>query len=208
MRAYWGAFLLATLAACSGCAGRQGPQAPEGPPVSAIALIGRYGAAHACAVEGYVITAAHVAEDVQIVEGRFVKTQIPYVAEDPATGQVGLATLRQSNDYVDLAILDLTIEPLYFKKGEVAVGDRVRWIEYDFHLVKGAYAPVVRDAQVVNLRALQIIMDRAPERCASGPCLFNADGDVVGIISGFHPMEDGAAGVAVVIKLPKGEEGH
>jgi hypothetical protein len=75
-------------------------------------------------------------------------------------------------------------------------GDVVRWIEFDSYNESTDYfAPVERSATVVRVLAGHVIFDIEPESGASGSCLFNTAGEVVGLVMWGWPD----TGVAVLL---------
>ena len=188
---------LLALAFATGCAVKAPPETPKPPSPMPIALMGKFGAAHACPVAGIVVTAGHVAYHTSLVEGQIVYTPMAYLAEDGA-GHSGLADPKGYNGYVDIALITLTWEPVYYEKGPaVLIGDEVSWVEYDFTHVRKAFSPRVRRARVINTRLGHIMFTPPPMPGASGSCVFNTSGQVVGIVSAGMPADDGVVGVAV-----------
>lgn len=185
--------LLAALC-LSACSARSSAPVvePELPAPAAIALVGKYGLAHACPVAGFVVTAAHVAYHPLMTGGGIVEVPLRYMYET-AEGQLGTADPFVPNRYVDLAIL--ATEPaitVFYPMGPMpTVGDRVAWVEYDFRKVDMAFRPRIRTARVVNRVAGHILLDAEPVPGASGSCLMNTRGEVVGIISFGHGTEEG-----------------
>jgi len=189
---------IVVLALAAGCAVKMPVVlAPPTNPPMPIALMGKFGAAHACPVAGVVVTAGHVAHQVSLVEGNMVYTPLSYMAED-GEGHYGTADAKGYNGYVDLAMLTLSWEPAYYTKGLAVIpGDEVSWVEYDFTRVRKAYQPRIRRAHVVNARLGHIILDETPTPGASGTCVFDALRQVVGVIAFGATTGDGVAGVAV-----------
>ncbi len=196
----------ALLLSLVGCGGKQIQFSAERPDSStpitvdhAVRIFSAYGFASACAVEDYVLTAHHVAAPfagVPFLHDR----QVGYAWSDPS-GRAGLFDPVGLSAYRDLGLLAPIggDTPVYQTVSVVPPqeGDIVRWVEYhkknddegDF------FAPEERSATVVRLVGGSVTFDEGPTTGASGTCLFNADGEVLGIVVwGF----DGT-GVAVLV---------
>ena len=171
-----------------------------------LALLGLYGAAHACPVlikgEGHVITAGHVAWHVVTNGGELARIPKYYLIED-GVGNTGAAGAEAYNMYTDLAYLttDLQITRWYSRGNLPAVGDEVTWVEYDFTKPDRAYRSRERSAKVLNVRLSHIMFDKVPASGASGTCLFNVEGEVVGIVSWRQVVGAGEIGVAVGLSV-------
>lgn len=180
------------------------PAKPEPPAKWPIALIGKYSAAHACPVDGRIVTASHVAYVERIEGGRMVATPLNYLYT-AGDGEFGVAVPGPVNQVVDLALL--TLDPPYageyHKRGQTPqIGDEVNWVEFDFRTARQAYMPRQRTARVVNARIGHIMIEPSPVPGASGSCLFNTAGEVVGIISGGINTANGQeVGLAVGLDL-------
>lgn len=183
------------------CADKKLPTVPDTPAPQPLELLGKWGAAHACPVDGKVVTAGHVAY-AKIASSDGLKT-IPkvYIIKD-GNGNVGEASPASEDSFVDVAVLETTLNSVsYYQSGAPpAIGDEVRWTEYDFRETKHAYHPRERRATVVALPPRHIVFSETPTPGASGSCLFSSAGDVVGIISWRQTMiVKGSVGVAVGI---------
>jgi hypothetical protein len=89
----------------------------------------------------------------------------------------------------------------YLPRGEARTGDRVFWFEYDFRTHSNALRARRRFANVLRVVARQYVLDDIPVGGASGSCLINERGEVVGIVTGGWKLDDGSA-VGVAPKLP------
>jgi hypothetical protein len=79
----------------------------------------------------------------------------------------------------------------------------LQWIEYDHESLESAYAPRLRQATLIRPLAGYLVLDSAPVKGASGSCLFNSQGEVVGIIAwGVRTGSGDAVGVAVSVSGP------
>lgn len=198
------AFVLA-LSGCSACAGKVAVQ--DEPMPTPIALMNRYGAAHACPVAGYLVTAHHVAYRSIETQSGVLEFPQSYLAED-GRGRLGGTKPVAGNEILDLALMTLPYDIEFYKKGDLpARGSRVWWIEYNFREKIRAYNWLVREAKVINTRADHIVLSQPATPGASGTCVFNDANEVVGIISYGRILEDGGKiTVAVGLKfLPGGE---
>ena len=195
--------LLATLVGCGGVRIETAPAFPAVPLPSdhVVRVMNSYAFASACAVGPYVFTAAHVLKPFD--ETPFLHDMmVGYAWSDPS-GLSGLFDPMNASAYRDIAILvptggDL---PIYQTVAKVPpqVGDTVRWIEYSREGEDVAYedyfAPVERFASVTRLVAGHIAFDDSPTAGASGSCLFDSSGDVVGVVVWGMPK----TGVAVLL---------
>ena len=161
-----------------------------------IVLVGKSGAAHACPVilDGIelVLTASHVAfERVTHSEGISLYPKRFYATD--SYGNAGVAEPILDNPYVDLAVLELSFKPERFNTiGPVPEpGAEVHWTEFNFTKRDHAYEPRSRKAKVINVVAGHVIFDDAVTPGASGSCLYDILGRVVGIISWYQILEDG-----------------
>jgi hypothetical protein len=92
----------------------------------------------------------------------------------------------------DIASLVSKEEPLefgfLFAETPPKAGDVIRWYEYSFRNAKEGLRNVLRTSKVTRNIALHIVSVPAPMPGASGSCVFNMDGDVVGIVSAGFDM--------------------
>ncbi|MGH8656866.1 MAG: hypothetical protein ACREYE_33880, partial [Gammaproteobacteria bacterium] len=115
-------------------------------------------------------------------------------------GQNGYARVYGASpweDLVSLALIGGTVT--YLPSGVTPQpGDMVYWFEYDFRTQANAYRARRRMAEVIRSVARHLLFDATPTPGASGTCLLNASGEVVGIVIASDAMEDQrAVGVAV-----------
>ncbi len=155
---------------------------------AAIQLFGRFAVGHACPCDGLILTAAHVAHPLYLRQG-FRGEPISYAWSDHMgnSGYLGSAYLMLSRDLGVLSVLTvLSGTPHYYRHAteEPALGERVRWVEYDYRGSREAYAPRHRTANVVRLVAGHLILGSGATPGASGACLFNAQDQVIGIMVG------------------------
>ena len=148
---------------------------------------------HACPVAGNVFTAGHVG----------VYRPTPKEADWPVNyawsqGSLsGYASTNLVSPSRDLAILSTVGDSPEFNEcasGPPAIGSRVSWFEYDF------LTTIERFAMVEELTAGHIQFDKTPKPGASGSCLFNEDGEVLGIVN-WRLYDQGYGGVGIAVAL-------
>lgn len=152
------------------------------------------GVGHACAVDGEVVTARHV------MVGEHGNLN---AAWSDAYGNEGIATVRISANHLDVSILDVYPEGvvMFLPKSTAKVGETVYWFEYDFRTRKNALRARRRFATILRIVAQQIVLSEVPTRGASGTCLINSNGEVVGIVNAAWYTDD-EAGAGNAVKLP------
>lgn len=167
----------------------------EAPPAESMSLVGRFGFAHACPVDGYIVTAAHVAE----VSRQGSMVPLSYVYEQGT--RRGFLTPNWVAASRDLATfrLDIGDEPLWYHAadGHPVEGDSLYWYQFSYKNVDVERV----EGSVVKTVTGHITFRPAPVAGASGSCLFNEEGEVVGIVawriaegtteSGFGPLLTG-----------------
>lgn len=133
------------------------------------------GFGHACPCDGKVYTAGHV------VEPGYGKEELRAFTWEDGYGNGGKAEGKSRDDYRDLATLDLKGGPsIYYPRARTLPEekDKVYWEEFE----NNSYLSKVQDADVMYLKAGYIFFDKQPNPGASGSCLFNSMGEVVGIV--------------------------
>lgn len=136
-----------------------------------IPLIGVKGVGHACPTEIAVFTARHVVED---------KNGTLHSFASPS----GVLTPKWVDDVRDLATLTapgIEAMPRYKLADSVRQGEKVWWTEFSFDGDK-IFSSERKKAKVLRSVAGHIVFDKAPEGGASGACLMNEAGRVVGIV--------------------------
>jgi len=142
-------------------------------------MIGRFGMAHACPVSGMILTAAHVAEShtyTGVVQKSYAYTiggRGGYISPISSSAFRDLAGMRvQSGDIPPMNTLAETA---------AAQGDTVYWREWDLQNRVGRLE--LRKGEVSEPpEAGHFAFLPSPTPGASGGCVFNEAGDVVGIL--------------------------
>lgn len=199
MRLYASALLLAlSLSTCFACVATNVERALTVPGIpnevdpSLSLATPNGGVGHACPVDGQVVTAAHVVIDKQA--GRVVNVSYSY------KGTEGLGEVVAVSPFKDLALLVVSGPIDYLPRAEAKVGDVVFWFEYDFRTRENLLRGRRRFATVIRLVAGTILFDAPPTPGASGTCLINSEGAVVGIVvAGFETDDKLVSGVAVTL---------
>jgi len=201
------ALLALTFTSCAGGSTPMPDQASPSvhePSAQVMSLIGRFGLAHACPVEGRIITAAHVAT--HITSG-YQQYPVNYVYQQGALkGFLAPIGPPLSSRDISQMVVDIGDQPIYNPMAEkVEAGAGVYWFEYEYSSMEDMLRQVRRNAVVNRLVAGHVVFNAEPTAGSSGGCLFNEADEVVGIIS-FGLLVDGSeykrkgaeyAGVAV-----------
>jgi hypothetical protein len=175
-------YILTILAALFGCSTHTPDvKPPDNPEIRlSLSLIGPQHMGHACAVDGRVLSAGHIAAP--YVNG--AKTFPHYTWSDGKKGG-WLRYLTHSHSR-DLGMM----EPYYGdypdfqyrQETPATVGQHVTWYEYNY-IPGNVLSTVRREGVVERLQAGHIIVDAKPNPGASGSCLFNARNEVIGIVT-------------------------
>ena len=189
------ALLLLTLTGCSACT-KNLPDLLFAVPLEVDPSIAIFtpdgGGGHACPVEGQVITARHVMWSPQYKQ--FL------MASWSSQGAKGGALVVGQAYTLDIVRLELGggIVP-YLALGPLPKpGDKIYWFEYDFRTAANAYRARRRMGKVLRSVAGHLVLDSPPVPGASGSCLLDTNGNVVGIVIATLDTEDGrSVGVAV-----------
>lgn len=184
------------LLSLGACANTLGPSALSNIPLDVDPSIALFtpdgGGGHACPVAGAVVTAKHVMWD----EENKTYLMASWSAQNGAEGGAGVAGESWIKDLVRLTLVGGEVS--YLATGATPVaGDRVHWFEYDFRTTANAYRSRRRVAEVLRVVAGHIIFNAAPVPGASGTCLVNTNGEVVGIVIAYTELDNGrSVGVA------------
>lgn len=173
-------FLLLSLLICASLTNEHLCAAPDTSGV--VQLVGRFAAGHACPIGAErALTSAHVVDlrpfegSVDLFPYRWQSKGVSGVTSGGAVSlSADLAEIRPNRPF-----------PVVYgvAKNPPSPGDRV-WIQgYDFRKGKDAYGPRIWEVKVLRVIAGHIIMDRAADEGTSGSCVFNASGEVVGILN-------------------------
>ena len=189
-------FLLSACGQVSKEVGKSLPNVPiEIDPTLAIQAANGSGG-HACPVNGYVLTASHVLWDGNL------RTYVP-ASWSFGNKSEGSAQVVGGYSHLDLLFLDIYGGEIDFlPAGRAKTGDKVYWFEYDFRTSRNALRARRRFANVLRTVAGHYIFDGMPVGGASGTCLLNSQGEVVGIVvAGW--FTDDKLGVGSAVKLPE-----
>ena len=173
--------------------------APEG---SNMSIMTNNGMGHACPVNKdgleVIFTAAHTLKAEQW--GMFWSDQY---------GNVGILSKMPIPMVRDLLRLKMVNgpAPVFFELGtSPEIGDKVRWTEYDWSKRSKAMWPKVKEGKVAMIVAGHIVVDRQPTPGASGACLLNEEGLVVGVMVWGMPLENEeyiAGAIDLTIEFPE-----
>ena len=134
------------------------------------------GFAHACPCEGKVYTAGHV------IKPPFSKEDLRAFTWEDGYGNKGRAEGKVQDDHRDLGLLEMkdSTPSVYYTRASTPPNkdDKVYWEEFG----DNDFLPKVRDAKVMYTKAGYVFFDEQPKAGASGSCLFNKAGEVVGIV--------------------------
>lgn len=153
--------------------------------------------ASACPISAeYALTAKHVAED----RDSYLSEPKPSVGwfED-RQGNTGVIEAVDRYRGVDLALMRGDFKSWVSIATEFPKpGDTVYWVEFNFDNEKDAYAWKDREATVTVVKARHIQFRPKANPGASGSCLLNQNGELVGIvIRGISTKDGGMIGQAV-----------
>jgi hypothetical protein len=161
-------------------------------------LFGIGGVAHACPVEGQILTARHVS-------ARTLPTGQTYglAFSWSNNGDYGEAVHYQAATARDLSKLRLMSgQTSYYNKSskDPQAGEYVYWVEYNLRDKDKAFVPRTRRAKVMHTIANHVVFDELPVKGASGGCIFNAENEVIGILVwGVETGYNDGVGVGVLI---------
>jgi hypothetical protein len=161
------------------------PPVPNG---SIMAVFGNKGNAHACPVNGTILTAEHV-----------TKAGTRGLHWSDQYGSEGTLTFMPPDDPRDIVVLrvDKGDTPVYNELGpRPKKDDKIYWYHYN-----GDMADDRIETKVVNTRGGHIFAKKAPEHGASGGCVYDEQNRVVGIVVwGMHVRASVVAGIVDVTR--------
>lgn len=182
--------LIFALLLVAGCA-KSLPDPPVPPVILArpsIQLFTPFGFGHGCPVEGYIFTARHVVNPAPGVSSGASFLDV--------AGRVMPSVVVALGNAADVALLQPDDGALltYYPRGTVEPGDTVYWWDYVQEPGRDAMRARLRAGKVLRIPGGHLVIDRLPIRGASGGCVFNAEGGVVGIIT--WGIKDTRVGIA------------
>ncbi len=163
---------------------------------AAMYLIGRTGIGHACPVDGFVYSVAHVTQPFYKQSGWVARQPIAFAWSDEL-GNYGIVASKLNAIDRDLSIMNLLRGvPSYYTHAPIgpAPGDKVYWRQYSYTDI---FAPEEKSATVTRTVAGYIFFDSPPMPGASGSCLFNERNEVVGVVCLTIRGQGDSAGAAV-----------
>lgn len=175
------------LAGCGKVRVSTQPKGAEPDLSSVVTFVGMDGLAHGCPVSpSLILTARHVAlnHHVSVIAPNGPST---YAYSQGNTG--GYATYVAESPALDLALMKVDGPVSYYEVGEVGEGDRVWLVDFD----RGNDTPFqsqVVSATVKTVLPHHILLSDFGQPGASGGCVLNSVGKVVGIYVAFIQMYD------------------
>ena len=160
---------------------------------------------HACPVEGtvpgegIVYTARHSIR--RGGPGGHVGPPFFFTWED-STGRKGKAQPKNFDTYRDIGELATQGDtPYFYKKASAppAPGEMVYWVQFRREDLRDE----TKRAKVKFYRAGYVFFDKPPDPGASGSCLFNVEGEVVGIVVWRIQRPGGVRGAATILEWLK-----
>jgi V8-like Glu-specific endopeptidase len=130
-------------------------------------------------VEGKVLTAGHVTTK---TDRHNRELSPPLFMWEDGAGRSGAASGIFSHEFRDIGELEVSgDEPFWYSKAtEIPKkGDKVYWVQFD---KKDALKDDNASARVKYTRAGYLVVDKVPAAGSSGSCVFNDEGQVVGLI--------------------------
>jgi hypothetical protein len=154
-------------------------------------LNNKYVRAHGCAVNGYFLTNAHV------IDPRSPGSSAPlppmYYRYEFRGEHGGVAASYGVSASADVGMLTKMRAPSYgyaLLGDEPAIGDRIRWIEYDWRKNESMMRARGRHAKVTGVYAGTVMLDRGVTPGASGGCAYTDDGRVIGLMTFYMEAQD------------------
>ena len=175
---------LLILASTFGCSSRvvvAPTAAPKQPELLSLSmpLIGKHGIAHACPVDGTILTAAHVAFE-QYVTGSYEARGYVYT-QGAKRGPVRGFNPAFTRDLAEL-LVDGGDSPEFVGRAdaEPAIGDEVSWSQ--FNLTNNPLHQEIQKGKITDLGPGHFAFSPAPLQGSSGGCVFDSSGKVLGVL--------------------------
>jgi hypothetical protein len=167
------------------------------PPMLGTVQVHSFVIAHACAVDGQLVTNRHVIDPRLQFDGA-VSLSVRFSTPQ---GEEGWARTGWRSTSEDLAFLIPETPLTYYAPRAASApkqGDHVRWVGYSWKSRTRAFERKEFGGRVSQITAGHIIVEEPTSQGTSGGCVYDAVGDVVGIISSQVPTEDNSAATVVV----------
>jgi hypothetical protein len=161
----------------------------------------RIGVAHACYVEGALLTNAHVVDfrrSNEIGQKSPAQTCVRYSTPDGTEGRACSYWVSQSDDLALLVDHGLRGPSAVRAERAPEPGDDVWWVEYDFGRRDDAFKPRLRKSEVLRVVFGNLILKEEATSGASGGCVYDEKGAVVGLLSWGMTMQSGDEVTGVV----------
>jgi hypothetical protein len=188
---------LLTVGACSSCA--KAPQVEKFKPYDpTLAIFTAYSFGHGCPIKDMgILTALHV------VQPR-LGYRLSSATWSDASGQVGYADPIGPLPFADIAFLMPVgrAVPTYLPIGKANVGDRVYYWEFSYINRAEALRAEMKPATLLRKVGGHLIVDNPPDEGASGSCIVNASGEVVGVVVWGMVMNDGRT-IGIGVEIPE-----
>ena len=184
------AFLLPFILTLS-CATKSIHLSPSTPPTIDIKgvislLYPSGGTGHACPCDNAIYTARHIIQSKNMMGSYNLDSPAEKFTWQDGYGNSGVAEGITYNEYKDLGQIkiriDTTATPTYTFYTQAPTlpepGEKITWVEYnekDFFNTK-------KEAKVRYYFAGYVFFDKLPTPGASGSCIFNSKGEVIGVI--------------------------
>lgn len=155
------------------------PPAPKNKTAAGVLrLIGPTSIGHGCLVDGVPYTARHATDDIYNFEDLSgVAGQFEITMRHPgADVAFGMLSRRLSTNP------DPNPESATYATFTPQAGEEVFWYEYDMSSPDHFFRPLRRQSRIVQVLAGHIFIKDPPQDGASGSCVFNSAGGVIGMI--------------------------
>ena len=193
MKALLSLALLLTL--CSSCGGTRRFVEPPPVPVydTSVAVFTPVGFGRGCPVRDHIYTAQHVL--------RTPWNNFTGAWWSDRHGNNGAAKFESASAVVDIAMLHAqgSSSPANVTVGKP--GTAIYFFDYDYSSVETAFDSLLRRGSLLKRIGGYVVFQPAPSKGASGGCLYNKDGEAIGIVVWSIPLSELRVGLGV--QFPK-----